>query len=120
MCRRICDNLHHGNAQRYHIDLSVFLGKSFSCSDSIMEEFSVNIFVSHQIYVMFCAIWYHLYSLKNVKNTHGGVLLLVKLQGFSCRIKVTLFHGCFPRFLNCTNNIKSCNASHMYSCKNTD
>ena len=23
-----------------------------------------------------CAIWYHLYKLKNVKNTHGGVLLL--------------------------------------------
>ena len=31
-------------------------------------------------YVMRCAIWYHLYNLKNVKNTHGGVLLLVKLQ----------------------------------------
>ena len=28
-----------------------------------------------------CAIWYHLCNLKNVKNTHGGVLLLVKLQG---------------------------------------
>ena len=24
---------------------------------------------------MRCAIWYHLYNLKNVKNTHGGVLL---------------------------------------------
>ena len=22
--------------------------------------------------VMLCAIWYHLYNLKNVKNTHGG------------------------------------------------
>ena len=33
------------------------------------------------IYVMFCATWYHLYNLKFVKNTHGGVLLLVKLQG---------------------------------------
>ena len=30
--------------------------------------------------VMLYAIWYHLYNLKNVKNTHGGVLLLVKLQ----------------------------------------
>ena len=28
---------------------------------------------------MHCAIWYHLYNLKNVKNTHGG-LTLVKLQ----------------------------------------
>ena len=27
--------------------------------------------------VMLCAIWYHLYNLKNVKNTQGGVLLLV-------------------------------------------
>ena len=30
-----------------------------------------------------CAIWYQLYSFKNVKSTHGGVLLLVKLQAFS-------------------------------------
>ena len=30
--------------------------------------------------VMFCTIWYHWYNLKNVKNTHGGMLLLVKLQ----------------------------------------
>ena len=28
-------------------------------------------------------IWYHLYNLKNVKNTHGGVLILVKLQAKS-------------------------------------
>ena len=31
-------------------------------------------------FVMRCAIWYHLYYLKNVKNTHGGVLISVKLQ----------------------------------------
>ena len=31
-------------------------------------------------YVMRCVIWYRLYNLKNVKNSHGGVLLLVKLQ----------------------------------------
>ena len=29
---------------------------------------------------MCCAIWYHLYNLKNVKNTHRGVLILVQLQ----------------------------------------
>ena len=33
---------------------------------------------------MRCAIWYHLYNLKYVKNTHGGVLLLVKLQALAC------------------------------------
>ena len=27
-----------------------------------------------------CAIWYHVYILKNVKNTHGGALLLLKSQ----------------------------------------
>ena len=30
------------------------------------------------------AIWYHFYNLKNVKNTHGGVLLLAKSQAKSC------------------------------------
>ena len=29
---------------------------------------------------MRCAIRYHLHNLKNVKNTHEGVLVLVKLQ----------------------------------------
>ena len=24
-----------------------------------------------------CAVWYHLYNLKNVKKTHGEMLLLV-------------------------------------------
>ena len=37
-------------------------------------------------------------QIKNVKNTHGGVLLL---------LEVTLLHGCFLRFLNCTNRNKS-------------
>ena len=53
---------------------------------------------------MFCAIWYHLYNLKNVKNSHGGVILLVKLA---------VLRSCFSRFLNCTNGTKSCKASHM-------
>ena len=34
--------------------------------------------------VMLCAVWYHSYSLKNMKNTNGGVLLLVKLQAEVC------------------------------------
>ena len=33
---------------------------------------------------MLCAIWYHLCNLRNVKNTHEGVLLLVKLQDSAC------------------------------------
>ena len=31
-------------------------------------------------YVMRCVIWYHLYNLKNEKNTRGGVLISVKFQ----------------------------------------
>ena len=45
---------------------------------------------------MRCAIWYHLHNSKNVKNTHGGVLLLVKLQA------------------NCTNSTKSRNAPQIH------
>ena len=44
-------------------------------------------------FVMRCAIWHHLYNLRNVKNTHGRVLLLVKV--------------------NCTNGTKSRKASHL-------
>ena len=30
-----------------------------------------------------CVIRYHLYNIENMKNSHGGVLLVVKLQAFS-------------------------------------
>ena len=35
---------------------------------------------------MRCAIWYHLQKIKNVKNTNGGVLLLVKWQAEACKV----------------------------------
>ena len=34
--------------------------------------------------VIRCTIWYHLHNSKNVENTHGGLLLLVKLQAEAC------------------------------------
>ena len=43
-------------------------------------SFSKFSFLKSRQFVVRCAIWYHLYNLKNVKNTHGGVLILVKLQ----------------------------------------
>ena len=46
-----------------------------------------------------CAVWYHLYNLKNVKNTHGGVLILVKLQGSATRhicLRGSLLRLCIP------------------------
>ena len=41
---------------------------------------------NHLSFVMFCVIWYHLYNFKNLKSTHGGVLLLVKLQAKSLQL----------------------------------
>ena len=59
-----------------------------------------------ECFVIFCSILYHLYNLKNMKNTHGGVLLLVKLRA-------TILHGCFSCFLNCTSSTKSRKASQL-------
>ena len=39
---------------------------------------------------MRCAIWNHLYKLKNLKNTHGGVSPLVKLQAIHAQFRFTL------------------------------
>ena len=52
-----------------------------------------------------------LVQFKKRENTHGVVLLLVKLQAL---LKVTLIHECFSRFLNCTNGTKLRKASHIY------
>ena len=51
------------------------------------------------------------------KNTHGGMLLLVKLQAFSQQtlLQVTLLHACFSRFLKCTNGTKSSNTSYIWN-----
>ena len=48
------------------------------------NQFCFKQHVTASKYVMRCAIWYHWYNLKSVKNTHGGVLILVKLQALAC------------------------------------
>ena len=66
---------------------------------------------------MLCTIWY---QLRNVKNTHGGMLPLLKLQALACNLlKVTLLHRWFSSFLYCTNGTKSRNTSHMDLTKKT-
>ena len=45
---------------------------------------------------MLCTIWCHFYNLKNMKNTHGGVLLLVKKP--ATLLKVTLSPWVFFTF----------------------
>ena len=55
-------------------------------------------------YEVICAIWYHLYNLKNLKNTNGGVPLLVKLQASACNFtEINTPPRVFFSFLNCTN-----------------
>ena len=65
-----------------------------------------------------CAIWYDLYNLKNVKNTHGGALLLVKLHVKACsfnKSNTPLLYRCFSRFLSCINGTKSRKAWYFAS-----
>ena len=64
--------------------------------------------------MMRCTIWYHLFNLKKLKNTHGGVLILVQLQAEACNFtKINTPPWVFSRFLNCTKSTKSRNASHF-------
>ena len=67
-------------------------------------------FYETKIHLMRRSIWYHLNNLKDVKNTHGRVLLLVKLHAWVFFMFLTLFHRCCSRLLNGT---KSRNASHL-------
>ena len=55
---------------------------------------------------MFCTIWYHMYNIKNVKNTHRRIIPLGKLLKPATVLKASLHHGCFFRFLNCANDNK--------------
>ena len=64
-----------------------------------------------QLFVMRCAIWYHLYNIKNLKNTHGGVLLLGNFT------KSNTPPWVFFTFLNCTNGTKSCTFRSTF-CRN--
>ena len=56
------------------------------CLKMSLQKFIRKLSETKTSYVVRCTIWYHLYNLKNVKNTHGGVLILAKL------------HECFSRF----------------------
>ena len=44
---------------------------------SLQKTISFSVFGANPISVVCCMIWYYLFNLKNVKNTHGGVLILV-------------------------------------------
>ena len=65
------------------------LFKKLGLQDYIIEKVTENKFTIYNAFTMICVnfydvirgvlrVWYHLYNFKKVKNTHGGVLLLVK------------------------------------------
>ena len=50
--------------------------------DKIYQWINTTVFSCQ--YGTFCPIWYLFFNFKSMKNTHGGVLLLVKLQAKAC------------------------------------
>ena len=65
--------------------------------------------------MMRCTIWCHLYNFKNMKNTHEGVLISVKLQADD-RTTHHKWVECIPLFS--TGNILPCdqiNFSALFS-----
>ena len=62
------------------------------CSQVFQNSDGESIEINQTPYVMRCAIWYHLCNLKNVKNTHGGVLLLVTKSNTPPRVFFTFFN----------------------------
>ena len=66
----------------------IALKRELRCKDNATIDFpkfpqidsKVVVVKDEILYVMLSAISYQLYNLKNAKNIHGGVLLLVKLQ----------------------------------------
>ena len=51
---------------------------------------------------MLCAICYHLYNLKNMKNTHGGLIILVRLCSlFIENVTPWVFLTCFRLYKCC-------------------
>ena len=84
-----------------------FFNTIFLCNKYYNDKKNTNI--AQLEYVMRCAIWCHFHNLRNVENTYGRVLILVK----TLVLVLKLLHGCFSRFLNCTNDTKSRNASYI-------
>ena len=81
---------------RYKSDLSSKLIQNFKGSRPWWVEVRTSNLSVRITTLVLCAIWYHFYNFKNVKDVHGVVLLLVAFA-----------HGCFSRFLNDTKSRKA-------------
>ena len=74
-------------------------GGKISLAMALMEQCHLK----KKTYELLGAIWYHLFNLKNVKNIHGRLLLLVKLQALACNFIKTnslsrVFFTCFKLY----------------------
>ena len=77
------NNLYPPVIGNHHATIEYFCHQ-LSIGSYIKREHVIKIsFPQKWQYVMFCAIWYHLYNLNNVKNTHDVVLHLAKLQALA-------------------------------------
>ena len=81
MLRTQSDSFASQKSSTVHVRLCFNIPLLFEGITAITKNSLSKIFMLN---LMFCAIWYHLYNLKNVKNTHGGVLLLAKLKAEAC------------------------------------
>ena len=72
--------------RRHFSFLPLSYHRSQVCQKSCCQLFFNSHVLTANPDVMFYAIWYQLFNLKNVKNTHGRVLLLVKMQTFSLQL----------------------------------
>ena len=71
----------------FQLDVNAIYCQKRCSSMSDIKEITVKTLLNEILYT----IWYHLYNLKAVKNTHGGMLVLVKLQALACNfIKSTI------------------------------
>ena len=62
----------------------IFQEFKFSLSDVYLHQDVVFFTLSFTLFESLCAILCHLYKFENMQNTHGGVILLVKLQVEAC------------------------------------
>ena len=106
--------VHDNSKSRFHLEFSsmnYLLSVFHIIGGQTIHDLSIVLFLDKHI-VMRCAISYHLCNLKNAKNTHGRVLLLVKKPATLLKVKL-LLHKCFSRFSNCTNVTKLRKTSHV-------
>ena len=86
-------------------DQKLFIEHQFSCQNII----SLNIIRENHILFVSWTQGKILENRRKSGNTLGKLICKTAMNP----VKVTLLHGCFPRFLNCTDGTKSRKAPHM-------